>query len=175
MHDLRYAFRQLLKSPGFTIVAVLTLAIGIGANTAIFSTLDAALFRPLPYPHPEQLVQVFEKRNDGGTNSVSGGAFNDWKEHQSAFDSLTLVGAVRANLRSDSSPVRLDGIEVSHDFFRVLSIQPLVGRNFLPSDDQSGGDNHVIILTEELWRSRFGANPDIVGTSLILDDVPRTV
>jgi predicted permease len=175
MHDLRYAFRQLLKSPGFTIVAALTLAIGIGANTAIFSTLDAALFRPLPYPHPEQLVQVFEKRSDGGTNSVSGGAFKDWSDHNAAFDSLTLVGEVRSNLRSESSPVRLDGIEVSHDFFRVLGIQPLLGRNFFPSDDQSGGDNNVIILTEELWRSRFGANPDIIGTPLILDDVPRTV
>jgi predicted permease len=173
--DLKYAFRQLAQSPGFTTVALLTLAIGIGANTAIFSTLNAALLRPLPYPQADRLVQVFETREDGGQNGNSGGAFLDWREHNTQFDSLALVSRARLNLRGEQAPLRLEGLEVSHDFFRVFGVHPLLGRDFLPADDQAGGDNNVIILTEELWRSQFGANPALVGTTIIIDDVPRTV
>ena len=175
LSDLRFAFRQLAKSPGFTVIAVLTLALGIGANTAIFSTLNAALLRPLPYPQADRLVQVFETRDDGGQNSNAGGAFLDWREHQTQFDSLALAARARLNLRGDKSPLRLEGMEVSHDFFRVFGVRPLLGRDFLPADDQPGGDNNVIILTEELWRDKFGANPALVGTTIMIDDVPRTV
>jgi hypothetical protein len=150
MHDLRYAFHQLAKSPGFTFVAVLTLALGIGANTAIFSTLDAALLRPLPYSQPDRLVEIAERRDDGGRNSVAGGAFLDWREHQTTFDSLALINRVTFNLRAENSPVRLDGLEVSHEFLRVFGVQPLLGRGFLASDEQPGGDNNVVVLTEEL-------------------------
>jgi predicted permease len=173
--DIKYAFRQLAKTPGFTVVSLLTLALGIGANTAIFSALDAALLRPLPYPYADRLVQVSERRDDGGFNSVAGGAFLDWRENQVLFDSLALINRVTLNLRGDKSPVRLDGLEVSHEFLRVLGVQPLLGRDFLSTDDQSGSDNNVVILTEELWRSRFGANPLLLGTTIVLDDVPRVV
>jgi predicted permease len=173
---MKFALRSLLRTPGFTIVAVLTLAIGIGANTAIFSTINAALLRPLPYPHADRLVELRERRADGGINNVSGGAFLDWRTHQTLFDRLTLLNGVAFNFRDQGAPpVRLDGLAVTHEFLRVLDVPPLLGRDFLPEDEQPGGQNHVVILTEELWRSRFGADPSVLGTQLILDDMPHTV
>ena len=173
--DTTVALRQLAAAPGFAIVAILTLALGIGATAAIFSALDAVLLRPLPYPGPDRLVEVFEINDSGRRNSVSGGAFLDWREHQTQFDSLTLVGPVTANLRATAAPERLTGLEVSHDFLRVFGITPILGSGFLPEHDTPGASNDVVILTEELWRSRFGSDPSVVGTSVVLDEVPRTV
>ena len=101
MHNLKAAFRSLVKSPGFTLVAVLTLALGIGANTAIYSVLDAVLLRPLPYPEPDRLMMVSELRADGGQNSVAGGAYLDWRAHQTTFDALTMTTSVSYNLRGE--------------------------------------------------------------------------
>jgi predicted permease len=173
--DATLGLRMLARSPGFAAVAILTLALGIGATAAIFSTLDAVLLRPLPYPHPEQLVQVLEVGDAGTPNPVAGGAFLDWQAHQTQFDSLVLIATVSANLRSGGPPERVIGLEVSHDFVRVLGIPALLGTGFLPEHDRPGGTNNVVLLTEELWRSRFGGDPSIVGTSIVMDEVPRTV
>jgi predicted permease len=173
--DASLGLRLLIRSPGFAAVAILTLALGIGANTAIYSVLDAALLRPLPYPEPDRLVMVSETIESGNRNSVSGGAFLDWRTHQTQFDALALTGKVSYNLRGSGAPERLRGMEVSYEFLKVLGIPPLLGRGFLPEDDRPGGFNDVVMLTEELWRSRFGADRAIVGRSIVLDEVPRTV
>ena len=172
--DAGLGLRLLVRSPGFAIVAILTLALGIGANTAIYSVLDAVLLRPLPYPEPDRVMMVSEVRADGGANSVSGGAFLDWREHQDAFDALTLTSPVSYNLRGDV-PERLNGVEVSHEFLKVLGIPPLLGRGFLPEEDRPGGHTNVVMITEDFWRSHFGADAGIVGRTMVLDEVPRTV
>ncbi len=174
LQDAALGVRLLARSPGFAVVAILTLALGIGANTAIYSVLDAVLLRPLPYPEPDRVMMVSEVRADGGANSVSGGAFLDWREHQTTFDALTLTSPVSYNLRGDV-PERLNGVEVSHEFLKVLGIPPLLGRGFLPDEDRHGGHTNVVMITEDLWRSRFGADAGIVGRTMVLDEVPRTV
>jgi predicted permease len=163
------------RSPGFAAVAILTLAIGIGANTAIFSVLDTLLLRPLPYPQSERLVQVSELVETGRPNSVSGGAFLDWREHQTQFDAIALTNPVAFNVRGATTTERLTGLEVSHEFFRVLGVPMRLGRGFLPDNDRPGGVNDVIVVTEELWRSHFGSDPDILGGTMVLDEVPHTI
>jgi predicted permease len=172
--DAGHGLRLLRRSPGFALVAILTLALGIGANTAIYSVLDAVLLRPLPYPEPDRVMMVSEVRADGGPNNVAGGAFLDWREHQTTFDALTMTTPVSFNLRGEV-PERLTGMEVSHEFLQVLGIPPLLGRGFLPGEDRPGGQTNVVMITEDLWRSRFGADAGIVGRSIVLDEVPRTV
>ncbi len=173
--DLAIGLRLLRRSPGFAAVAILTLALGLGANTAIYSVLDAALFRALPYPQPEQLVVVFETLENGNLNSVSGGVFEDWRRGQTRFQGLALLRDVNRNLRIGGTTERMSGIAASHELTSVLAITPLLGRGFLPDEDRPAGPNHVVLFTEELWRSRFGADPDIVGRTVILDEVPHTV
>jgi predicted permease len=173
--DAMVGLRLLGRSPGFAAVAILTLALGIGANTAIFSALDAVLLRPLPYPAPERLVEVFERLENGNQNSVAGGVYLDWKTHTTQFDAIAILDRVSYNLRGSGATERLRGIAASHDLLQVLGIGPLLGRGFIEEDDRPGGRNDVVILTEELWRSRFAGNPSIVNTTIILDDVSRTV
>ena len=175
LQDTRLGFRLLSRSPGFAVAAILTLALGIGANTAIYSLLDAVLLRPLPLPDPERLTLIWETRPDGGTNNASGGAFLDWRAHQTQFEAITLTSPVAYNLRSVGATERLTGMEVSHEFVKVLGVTPLLGRGFLPDEDRPGGPTDVVILTEDFWRSRFGADSNVLGARLILDDVPRTV
>ncbi len=173
--DAAIGFRLLRRNPGFAAVAILTLAIGIGANTAIYSVLDAVLLRPLPYPEPDRLVLVNEARDDGSPNNASGGAYLDWRANQTTFAALALAGQVQYNLRGDGAPERLAGLEVSHEFLRVLGVPALLGRGFLPDEDRAGGRNDVVIIAESLWRTRFGGDPSIVGRAIVLDEVPRTV
>jgi predicted permease len=173
--DALIALRLLGRSPGFAAVAILTLALGIGANTAIFSALDAVLLRPLPYPAPDRLVEVSEILENGTKNNVAGGVFLDWKTHATQFHSLTILNPVTYNLRGSGTPERVRGTAASHELLQVLGVRPLLGRGFIEEDDRPGGRNDVVILTEELWRSHFGGDPAILNTSIILDDVPRTV
>ncbi|ATC63797.1 hypothetical protein CMV30_07455 [Nibricoccus aquaticus] len=173
--DLRFAARTLRRAPGFTAVCVLTLAIGIGANLAIFTALDATVFRPLHYPQPERIASLFEVMEDGGLNQASGGVFGDWREHSRSFEAVTLWALVSGNLRSSSGAVAVGGVEVTHEFTRVFGIHPLHGRGFLPEEDQSAETGRVIILSEELWRSHFGSDESVVGQTVVLDDVPRVV
>jgi putative ABC transport system permease protein len=155
--DLRFALRSFGRAPLFSALAVLTLALGIGATTAIFSTLDAVLLRPLPYRNPDRLVHVTEVGDNGRPNSVAGGAFLDWEAHQTQFDSLVLTGPISGNLRIGGVPERVTGLEVSHDFLRVLGVAPLLGSGFLAEHDRPGGANNVVLLTEELWRTRYSS------------------
>ena len=173
--DASMGARLLVRSPGFAVVAILTLALGIGANTTIYSGLDAALLRPLPYPSPDRLVLVSETREDGGANSSSGGAFLDWRESRGGFEALVLTGRATVNLRQGTAAERLVGMEVSHEFLQVLGIAPLLGRGFQPEDDRPGGHNAVVMLTEELWRSRFNADRSLVGRTILLDELPHEV
>ena len=175
LQDAGHGLRLLGRSPGFAVVAILTLALGIGANTAIYSVLDAVILRPLPYPEPDRLVMVSETLENGNQNNVSGGAFLDWREHQTRFEALVLTGRVSYNLRAGNAVERLRGMEVSHEFLQVLGVPPLLGRGFVEDDDRPGGRNDVVLVTEELWRSRLGADPGIVGRTIVLDEVPRTV
>ena len=173
--DLLFAVRLWRKSPAFTAVVVAMLALGIGANTTIFSALDAVMLRPLPYPEPDRLVKIFEVTDRGNLNNTSGGAYLDWQSNQTTFDAMAVVNSVTVNLRASDSPERLNGMAVSHEFLEVFGVRPVVGRGFLPADDQLGQDNNVVLLTDELWRSRFGADRGVVGQTILLDDVPRTV
>jgi predicted permease len=175
LQDVRYGLRMLAKDPGFTAIATLTLALGIGANTVIFSALDAVLFRPLPYPSPDRMVQIFEMAPEGYVNVVSGGAFLDWRDHQTQLAAIALAGPVVCNLRSDRGADQLAGLEVTHGFLSVLGVVPLRGRGFLPEDDQPGGNNNVVLLTEETWQSRFGGDENLLGRKIILDEIPRKV
>ena len=173
--DIKIGLRLLGRNPGFATVAIVTLALGIGANTAIYSVLDSLLLRPLPYPEPNRLVQISETLESGRPNSVSGGAFLDWRAHGTQFEAITLTAQVAHNLRGPTTTERLSGLEVSHEFFRVLGVPMLYGRGFLPEEDRPGGAGGVVVITEELWHSRFGADPLLLGRAIVLDEVPRTV
>ena len=175
MDDLKCAIRQLLKNPGFTFVAVATLAIGIGANTAIFSAVDAVLLRPQPYPEPYRLVRIFERVRSGKINSVSGAAFLDWRNHQTHFEAIIILAHDQFDLTGLGDPEKINALSVSSEFNRVLGMPSLLGRGFRPEDDQVGGQNNVVSLTESFWRSRFGGSPDVIGQKLILDGAPREI
>ena len=174
--DLRFAIRQLAKSPGFTAVAVLTLALGIGANTAIFSVINSALLQPLPYPHAEQLVVVMETGPDGGPNgSISGGAFKDWLEHGTKFAHLAVYEEISRNLTGMGTPERVTGLQASAQFLSVLGVSPRLGRDFTVNETTPGGNSQVILLTYQFWQSRYGGDAGVVGTKVLLDQTPFIV
>jgi len=176
INDIKFAFRRLLNNPCFTIVAVLTLALGIGANTAIFSTIDAVLLQPLPYAESQQLVMMNETLPDGRHNgNVSGGAFLDWKSHTKSLEHVAYFKYVEFNLTGIDQPERVRGREVTADFLRVLRVDPIVGRGFAPDEDQMGSDNQVVVLNHAYWKSRFGSDPEVVGRVISLDQKPYTI
>lgn len=168
--DFRYALRQLRKNPGFTAVAVLTLALGLGANTAIFSVIDAVLLRPLPFHAPSHLVVVKPtepgRRDDIG---VSYPTFLDWRTRNHVFDSLSVFREDDFTLTGRGEPAHLTGAVVSANIFSVLGVPPVIGRDFVPEEDQPVGTGLPVILSHSLWQSRFGSDPKIVGQSLTLD------
>ncbi|HEX5085971.1 MAG TPA: ABC transporter permease [Blastocatellia bacterium] len=172
--DLRFGARMLLKNPGFTAVAVLTLALGIGANTAIFSVVNSVLLKPLPYAQPEQLVNLWEAA-PWGMSPVSPGAFTDWRDGSSSLEALSVVRDKSMNLAGEGQPERLIGLEVSESYLRILRLPPMLGRGFLPGEDKPGGDNKVAVISHELWRRRFGADPGIIGRAIRLNSEPYTV
>jgi putative ABC transport system permease protein len=177
MNDLRFAFRQLRKNPGFTAVAVLTLALGIGANTAIFSFVNAILLRPLPYREPERLVMVFENHVTNGWSKMMIGApvLDEWRRQNTVFAG---VGAVRSygnfTLTGRGAPETLNGSLLSANIFPLLGVQPLFGRGFLP-DEETYGNHHVALLSHELWQRRFGGDRSLIGQSLTLGGELYTV
>ena len=175
MQDLRLAFRQLGKAPGFTLVAVLTLALGIGANTAIFSVVNALLLQPLPYSEPDRLVQVAEIPNGGGFAAADGGVFSDWEKQTTQLESIAAVHNIDRNLTGEGDPVRLSGADVSADYLRVLRLDPVLGRGFTREEDAPGGNRYVIVLTHELWQSHYHGDPAIVGRTVQLDAADYTV
>jgi putative ABC transport system permease protein len=175
IQDLRFGVRMLCKSPGFTLVAVLTLALGIGANTAIFSVINSVLIKSLPYPDAAQLVNVWEMRPDGGRNGVSGGAFKDWRAHSAKFAHLALIKDVRLNLTGTGAPEHVSGFQVSSEFLSALRVTPLLGRGFVAGEDAIGGNNRVIVLAHQLWQRRYGGDAGVIGQTISLNQIPYTV
>jgi putative ABC transport system permease protein len=175
--DLRYGARMLLKKPGFTLIVVVTLALGIGANTAIFSAVDALLLRPLPFPGADQLVMVWENDTQEGNsrNPVAPANFVDWRKQQRVCSELgyfTQSGGL--NLTGGDEPERVTGIFVSQNLFSLLGAQPQIGRGFLPEDLKERG-GLVVALSHGLWQRRFGGSPEVIGKPLTLDGVAFTV
>jgi putative ABC transport system permease protein len=178
LQDLRYALRQMRMRPGFTAVVVITLALGIGANTAIFSVLDAVLLRPLPFTQPQKLVKVWTRFTGIGLpndqNAVSPPEFRDFQQLNKSFSDLAAIGSGAVNLGVKGSPQRVVGASVSPSLFSMLGVQPFLGRTFLAEEGQPGRD-HEVILSYGLWRRVFAANPDVVGSTVPVDGVPMTV
>ena len=176
IQDLRYALRQLRKNAGFAAVAVITLALGIGANTAVFSVVDAVMLRPLPFHDPSRLVVVKPtepgRRDDIG---VSYPTFLDWRAQNHVFEGLSVFRTDDFTLTGQGTPTHLTGAIVSANLFSVLGVPPAVGRDFIPEEDQPIGAGLPIILSHSLWQNRFGSDPKIVGQSLTLDGQTHAV
>ncbi len=174
--DLRFGLRMLLKNPGFTLVATLTLALGIGANTAIFSVVNALILRPLPYRDSERLVWVEEVSKKTNNSQPAWGAhFLDWQEHSQTLESIAAQDGGTRTLTGAGEPERVEVGQISASFLRLFGIQPLPGgRNFSAAEDKPGGDR-VAILSHALWRRRYNGNQDIVGRSVTLNDANFTV
>jgi predicted permease len=176
--DLTYAARMLRKNPGFAAAAVITLALGIGANTAIFSVCNAVLFKPLPYAEPDRIVMLSERQSDGKLGDVAPANFVDWRDASRSFSGMAAVRAPTFAssfiLGGQGEASRLVGGDVSSSFFSVLGVQLMLGRNFLPEEDRPG-QNPVAILSYAIWSERFGADRDIVGKTITLDEQSYTV
>jgi putative ABC transport system permease protein len=172
--DLRYAIRILARKPGFTVIAVLTFALGIGANAAIFSVVNAVLLRPLPYTQPDRVVALWETRSAEGRSRVTPANFLDWRERTRAFEDIAAFGSAALNLTGAGEPEQLLGARASSAYFDVLGIQPSIGRSFLP-EEYEPGNARVVMLGHELWASRFGSDPDIAGKPITLDGQVYTV
>jgi putative ABC transport system permease protein len=173
--DLRYGLRMLVKKPGFTAVAVFTLALGIGANTAMFSVLNTYLFRALPYPDPDRLVRVFRTSPHSQSWPHSPGNFFDHREQNSVFEYMAAFVSIRPNLAAPGEPAeRLQGIAATSDFFQVLGVQPALGRVFTPEEHETGADG-VAVLSDRFWISRFGGDPNVLGRTVLLDGQSVTI
>ena len=168
MHDLRYALRQLLKSPGFTTVAILTLALGIGANTAIFSVVHAILLRPPVYPEPERIMVLMEMRlPQFPTYPVSGANFLDWQSNLKSFAKIGGTRNISLNYSDGTHPQRLNAQRATLSYFEVFATPPLQGRLFTAEEDEKGGN--VAVLSYGLWQSLLGGDTNALGRSVLLD------
>jgi putative ABC transport system permease protein len=176
--DLRYAARMLRKNPAFTLVAMPTLALGIGANTAIFSVVYAVLLKALPYPQSDRLVMVYEDvrlpNYQNKKNEPSPGNFSDWASHNTLFDSVAAYRNRSFNLTGEGEPVRVEGELVTSAFFTTLRVNPAVGRVFAPEEDRPG-NSHVVVMSDGLWRSRFGSDRQVLGKKMLLDGEAFTI
>jgi hypothetical protein len=176
MNDLKFAFRQLLKNPGFTAVAVLTLALGIGVNTAIFSIVNGLLLRPLPYRDSERLAIVWT--HSPGANVAqdwpSPGQFSAIKANDGAFEALTLARGNIVILTGQEGPERVSVVQVASTVFSLLGVQPALGRAFLPEEDMPG-KQLTVLLTHGLWQRRFGGDPKVIGRQLSLSSESYTI
>jgi putative ABC transport system permease protein len=172
--DLKYALRMLIKSPAFTAIAILTLGLAIGANSAIFSVVDAVLLRPLPYPHSEQLVRVFGSQPQLGLAPTSPANFLEWKEENQVFERIGTYVGQGFNLVGGDKPERVIGARVSADLLQLLGVQPALGRLFTNDEDQEGRAQ-VVILSHEFWRNRFGGDTHMLWQTITLNDRPYTI
>lgn len=168
IHDVRYALRQLRKNPGFTAVAVLTLALGIGANTAVFSVVDAVMLRPLPYHQPERLIEVQSTSTQNPQmTSVSYPDFFDWRSQNHTLENLVSYHDNNFTLTGLDRPVQVDAEVVSWDFLSALGVQPELGRGFAP-DEEKGGSNRVVLISHALWTSQFASDKSVIGRTVHL-------
>ncbi len=160
--DLRFGLRMLRKHPGFSLVAILTLALGIGANAAIFSVVNAVLLRSLPYLQAERLVVLWEKSQDNEQSIIDAGNFFDWKEHNSVLADMAAFGDSRFILTGDGEPQEVVVQRMSANLFSVLGVNALLGRTFAP-DESEAGRNAVVVISYECWQRRFGGDPQVIG------------
>lgn len=176
MHDLRVAVRSLRNVPGFVAVVVVTLALGVGIDTAIFSLVNGVLLRPLPYEEPERVMTLWEANAqlDIVQDQVSAGTYRDWAERSSSFDALAAYSFDTYVLGGSDVPVQLSGARVSPSVFDVVGVRPALGRAFL-EEEAAPGDERVVILSGSLWAERFGSDPQVLGRALVLDDIPYTI
>src|SRR5262249_1696633 len=174
VQDLRFGARMLLKKPGFTLIAVTTLALGIGANTAIFSVVNAVLLRPLPYPDPDRIVTIRNYSANPNQVTANGADFLDWREQAKVFEQIAALANGSVDLTGSGEPERLKAGLVSAYFFQVLGVGPAYGREFTPVEDQPGAAQ-VVILSHRLWQRHFGRDPQMIGRTLTLGGQNRTV
>ena len=174
IHDLRVSLRGLRKRPGFTVVVVLTLVLGIGAPTAIFSLVSGVLLRPLPYQDPGRVVMVWEKPPGMDRFAVAPANFLDWREQNEVFEDMAAIAGATVNITGTDEPERIVGRRVSASFFPILGIPPALGRTFLPEEDQPDGER-VVVLSNGLWQRRFGSDPSVIGRTVSLDRESHTV
>jgi predicted permease len=172
--DLRYGSRVLVKSPGFSLIAILTLALGIGANTAIFSVVNGVLLNPLPFHDPHQLVSMFQEMPNFKNGSISYLNFTDWRRMNTTFAAMAAYRSTGFNLSGNGEPERLHGEMISAGFFEILGVNPVMGRTFTTDEDRLGA-NPTVMITEGLWQRKFGGRKDIIGQRMVLDDVGRTI
>src|SRR5262245_374514 len=170
IQDIRYGFRGLWRNPGFAIIAALSLALGIGANTAIFSLINTVLLRPLPYQEPDRLVMVWEDASFAGVpqNTPAPANYADWKSQNQTFEDMAAIGQRSFNLPGDGEPERVDAYVVTANFFPILGVKPALGRSFLAEEDKPDA-NKVVMLSYGLWQRRYGGELDIIGRELLLN------
>ena len=168
LQDIKYGLRFLRRGPGFTLVAVLTLALGIGASTAIFSAVNPILFAPLPYPHADRVMMIWDFAVDGSRLYPTFGTYRELVERSRSFEAIAVMRPWQPTMTGKAEPERLDGQRVSASYFQVLGVPPALGRDFDPSDDQINGTK-VAILSDGLWRRRFGGDSTIIGHQIMLD------
>jgi predicted permease len=174
LQDIRFGLRMLLKDPGFTIAAMLALALGIGANTAIFSVVEGILLRPLPYQDPGNIITIWEPSRDGHTLGLTDLEFFDIREQNRVFEEVAAYVTGATNLSGRGEPERITGTWVTSGFFRVLSVQPVLGRTFTAEDDKES-PGRTVVLSYALWQRRFGSNRNIVGQQISLNGISRTI
>ena len=178
MNDLRFAVRTMRKNPGFSAIAIATLALGIGANTAIFSVVDHVILRSLGYPEAERLFTIHEVVPKFASLAplipVNAMHFREWRKKAHSWDQLALLGGVTFNLTGIGEPERIPAARVSPNVFPMLGMQTQLGRTFTDDEDQPGRDR-VVVLNHELWVRRFGADPNILGRKLLLDGNPYEI
>jgi putative ABC transport system permease protein len=172
--DLTYAARLLKKSPGFAVVAICTIALGIGANTAIFSIFNALLLRPLPFADADQLASIGERTPEGAANNVGYETFADWRQRTHSFEEMAFIRLWTPTLVAGGDPERISALRVSSNYFRMLGVLPAIGRDFR-SEEDTPATWRVAILSDGLWRRRFGADPSIVGRNVSVNDQPFTI
>ncbi|HEY5402229.1 MAG TPA: ABC transporter permease, partial [Pyrinomonadaceae bacterium] len=174
MNSLRYAFRMLMKNPGVSLITVITLALGIGANTAIFSVVNGVLLRPLPYKDPERLVALWENVPTHGRWRASPANFFDWKKQSTSFEGMAAYGGSAATLTGQGDPEQLLGTAVSSGYFGVVGVEPKLGRSFV-AEEHEPGKGQVVILGFDLWQRRFGGDPGVLNKSVTLDGNVYTI
>ncbi len=174
IRDFRYGLAALVREPGFAAIVVGLLTLGIGANTAMFSVVDAVLLKPLPFPEPERMVRVWEAPTPATRNGTTTLTFLDWKRQNAIFEALSVESPMRAAVETNDSPMRLSGKLVSADYFKVFGVRPQIGRTFAAGEDQPGAAP-VVVISHSLWQSRFGGDPGILNRELKLDGQPHRI
>jgi putative ABC transport system permease protein len=177
LNDIRYAVRNLIKRPGFTLIAVLTLGIGIGANTAMFSSIYALLINPLGFPQMDRLVAIWDKNPTRGEvhNEVAVANYLDWRAQSQSFEHLALYQWFNANITGFDQPERVQGFAVTANFLDVIGVKPIMGRNFTAEENQSGQSNVAIIISYSLWQRRFGGDPHVVNKTVTINNFPCVI